>query len=361
MTDRLCTRQVCFILTAYSAAGKLIMMPAQLAYYAKNDLWFTLLIIYLLQTAVVWAVAYACSKTQKTAFGLIRSAFGSVAEKVFLWLFAAFFLMAALMPAIEQKLFVHDVFYDTVPDLIVFLPFFAFSLYVGAKGLNNAGRTADIVLPLLAAAFIAIFIMGAAESNFSWLLPVLKQPVKNIAGGAGYCLYYFTDGAVMLALMGRFKYKKGDCTRITLSYAAGALAVILFCMVFYSVFSSLSADEYFAVSKVAIFFPALSVTGRLDLLAVYVIDIAVIFGISLYVQLFVYCLYCALGGRVKRVYLSVAANILLLAAVIIFNDNYLALQQVYGRYLWGVYLLFAFVLPPLLWALKAKRGAWNEG
>ena len=45
---------------AYSAAGKLLMMPAMLSYYCKGDLWLPALMVYLLKIAAVWAVAFAC-------------------------------------------------------------------------------------------------------------------------------------------------------------------------------------------------------------------------------------------------------------------------------------------------------------
>ena len=68
MNDSLCTRQVCFIMYAYPVAGKILMMPALLSFYCKNDLVFPAVVCFLAQFAVVWAVAYACTRTQKTFF-----------------------------------------------------------------------------------------------------------------------------------------------------------------------------------------------------------------------------------------------------------------------------------------------------
>ena len=152
---------------AYSAAGKLLMLPALLSYYCGPDLVFPALAIYCVQIAVVWAVAYACSKTDRTFFGMLEDTFGKVISKIFAWLFALFFAACALLPMLEQKLFVQSIFYDTIPSLITFLPFFVLSVYVGAKGLKNAGRVADIVLPLFSAAMLVLLIMSFGECNFS--------------------------------------------------------------------------------------------------------------------------------------------------------------------------------------------------
>ena len=367
MKYRICTRQACFIMFAYSAAGKLLMMPALLSYYCKNDLLFPALFLFAAQTAVVWAVAYACSKTGKTFFELIKEVCGNVVSKIVMWLFAAFFAAAALLPMLEQKLFVQAIFYDTIPSLITFLPFFILSVYVGAKGMRNAGRVADIAAPLFLAALVAVVIMALGESDMSWLLPILKTPVAPLANGARFAAYNFADGAVMLMFMGRFEYRKGDCTKITLSYALSALVVLIFLAVFYSVFSVLSPDQYFAVSKIAIFFSALSLVGRVDLVAVYAMEICMLFALMLYIQLGVTCICGALEkeqtvGRTVRpaaAVASLAVNAVLLVLVFVFNNSYLVVQKFYGRIMWAVFVLFAFALPPFVWLfvkLNSLRG-----
>ena len=367
MNDQLCTRQVCFIMSAYSAAGKLLMMPAVLSYYCAGDLWLPALALYALQTAAVWAAAYASSRTDKTFFALAEGALGKVAGKLLSWLFAAFFLLACVLPVLEQKLFVQSIFYDTIPSLVTFLPFFVFSVYVGAKGIRNAGRVADIVMPLFFAAFAALVIMSVGESDMSALQPVLvSSSPSRLFSGARFSLYNFADGAVMLMFMGRFAYKKGDAAKITLSYAASAFAVLLFLALFYSIFSSLAPDRYFAVGQIAVFFPALSLVGRVDLVAVYAVELCMLFALALYIRLAVACVCGALGkeqtkGRNVRPAAAVASlsvNVLLLAAAIIFNNSYLVVQEVFGRYLWCVYLAFAFVLPAVAaTAARFARGA----
>ncbi len=371
MKNQLCTRQVCFIMFAYPAAGKLLMLPALLSYYCANDLVFPALFIYLLQTAAVWAVAFACSRTDKTFFALAEEAFGKVVSKILMCLFALFFFLAAFLPMLEQKLFVQSIFYDTIPSLIPFLPFFIFAVYAAAKGIRNAGRAADIALPVFCAAIAAIFIMSFAESNMEWLLPVLRRPASGIFTGIRFGLYNFTDAAVMLMLLGRFEYRKGDCAKITLTYSLGAVLVLVFLALFYSIFSTLAPDQYFAISKVSVFFNALSVVGRIDLIAVYAAEICMLFALALCLQLCVTCI-CSLlgvrqteGGRVSTgsAAASLAVNIIAAALVIAFNNSYSAVQLVYGSYLWPVFAVFSFVLPPLVWVLYAavRRPRRAEG
>ena len=366
MKNQLCTRQVCFIMYAYPAAGKILMMPALLAYYCKNDLAFTALFIFILQTAAVCALAAACARSEKTFFQLVEGAFGKVVSKIFMWLFAAFFVLSAFVPMLEQKLFVQAIFYDTIPSLITFLPFFALAVYVGAKGMRNAARTADIAAPLFIGALVALVIMSVGESNLVWLLPVLKTPASDIFSGARFAMYNFTDGAVMLMLMGRFRAARGDVKKIVLSYAASALTVLIFLVLFYSIFSVLAPDQYFAVSKMAIFFSVLSLVGSVDLIAVYAMEACMLFGLLLYLQIAVTCVCEAIGseqtaGRKVRpaaAAASVAINAILLALVIIFNEGYAAVQKVYGNYLWPIFLAFSFIIPAIgaVLAFISSRG-----
>lgn len=87
-----------------------------------------------------------------------------------------------------------------------------------------------------------------------------------------------------------------------------------------------------------------------------------LFALILYIQLSVTCICGALEkeqteGRNVRpasAVASLAINAVLLALVVVFNNSYLVVQAVYGRYLWAVFLVFAFVLPLLVWVLKKR-------
>lgn len=347
------TRQVCFMLITYGACSKLLLYPNRLAEASGNDLLFSAVIDILLQTAVIWSVAYLSSKTEKTLPQLLQGTFGAVGSGIVMGLFAAFFALAALYPVMENKFYVHSVFYDTVPQLYVFLPFFIFSAYVGAKGLRNAARCADICLPLFLAAIALIFVLSFGQFKGSHLLPVLKSPLKSIGGGALKTAHYFSEGAFLLMFVGRFKYNKGDAAKITLSYALGGLIVLAFLAVFYGVFGGTSPSELFAVSKIAIYFPSSSTLGRVDFLALYALEIVSLFYMLLNIQLCCECL-CSIFKTERRWLFSLIVNGVLLVLVVCLDDYFYSLSQAYANWLWIAYALFAFALPPFAWCLRRK-------
>lgn len=356
-TDRINVRQICFIMAAFSSCGKLLLYPVNLSYESGNGLWLAALIDYLLQTLAVWAVAYACSKSDKTFYERLTLTFGRVAAKIIMWLFAAFFIAALALYLGEHKLYVQKIFYDTVPSLVSFLPFFIFSLYAGGKKFNNVGRAADICFPIFVLAFAAIFGMSLGEVRLDHLLPLFERPAGILRGAVGG-IVRFTDAAWLLMFMGRFPYKKGDCTKITLSYAAGGLAVVAFTVVFYGVYSVLAANQFFAISQVSVYFSAISVIGRIDFIVLYALELVMLFALVLNVQACSYCVREATGYGNGMV-ISTAVNALLFL-IVLFTDHYFyELNVFYGKWMYIPFVLFALLVPVL--SLALRRGKEEPG
>lgn len=348
------SRQICFIMIAYTAVSKFVLYPPEIANLSGNDLLFPALIDFLVQTAVIWAVSFLCSKTDKTFYGLLENTFGKVFARIIFGFFAAYFIFGAIFPVFEHTQYVGQIFYDTAPPLVVFLPFFVFAVYAGCKGFNNIGRCADICLPVFAVVTAIIMFMAFSEADFGNLLPVLKSPAKNVFGGALDTFFHFTEPAFMLMFMGHFKYRKGDAARITLSYAGGGLIVLLFLAIFYSVYGVITPSRDFAIAMIAIFFPAIEMIGRIDLIALYALEIAMLFAIVLNIQLAVYCLKMCTGVQIGGIW-SLAVNAVLLILLVTLNNYFGGMYVVYQKWLWIVTVVFAVLMPLLAWTLKRRE------
>lgn len=353
MKDRISVRQICFIMLAYTAVSRMLIYPTSLTAACGRDLLFPALIDFTLQGVVIWAVSYLCSRTDKTFFGLLKGSIGEVGARIVMGFFAAFFALCAIVPIFEQKLYVHAIFYDTVPSLVIFLPFFFFAVYAGSKGFGNIGRCADLCLPLFLVSFAAIFGMSVVEMHPSALLPVLKTSAKSVFGGALSTAYRFAEPCYLLMFMGRFRYRKGDAAKITLSYAGGAAIVLLFLALFYGIYGDISTSRQFAVAKVSLFFSAIDIVGRIDLIALYVLEIVMLFALVLNIQLSVQCVkYCT--GVENTGLLSLAVCAVLATILIACNHYFFGMTQVFSRWMWIVYVLFATVFPLCAWALKRR-------
>lgn len=336
---------------AYTVVSRLLLYLTVLSEICGNDLLFPILIDFAIQTVVVWAVCYLCSKTDKTFFGMLENTFGKVVARIIYGLFALYFALISIYPLMEQKLYVGQIFYDTVPSLLVFLPFFIFSVYAGSKGFKNIGRCADIALPISVVALAIMLFMAFSEADFSNLLPVLKTPPTKILNGSIGPFFRFAEPSFLLMFMGHFKYRKGDAAKITLSYAGGGLIVILFAAVFYSIYGVISPSRDFAISRMAIFFPAIEFIGRVDLIALYFLEIAMLFALVINIQLSVHCLKMCTGWEIGGVW-SLVVNAVLLVIIIVIDNLFSGLQNFYIKWAWIATVVFAVLVPLLAWTLK---------
>ncbi len=351
---KLCTRQICFIMLVYSAASKLLLYPTFLASYCGRDLLFPCIINFAIQAVIIWAICFLCSKTDKTFFELIEGTLGNIAARIVFGLFALVFLLSALLPLFEQKLYVHSIFYDTVPSLLVFLPFFFFSVYAGGRGLKNIGRCADICLPVFIVSLIFILAMSALEIKWENFLPVLKTPVPNLVKGSLNSFYRFVEPCWLLMFMGKFKYHKWDAAKITLSYLGGAVIVLVVLLTFYGVYGDIAVSRQFAISKISLFFPAIEMIGRVDLLALYVLETVMLFALVLNIQLAVECISDCTGYKNKNV-ISLIANAVLMIILIVFNNNFSAIHDAYTNWLWIVFVVFAVAVPLAALILRGRK------
>lgn len=354
MREKISVRQICFILIAYNAASKLLLFPTGAASAVGNALVFCALFNLVLQSIIIWSVSYLSSRTDKTFFELLENTFGKITARIIFGFFALYFLVSAVIPMNEQQLLVHDSFYDTMPSLTVFLPFFIFSVYAGVKSFTNVGRCADMMIPVFALCAAAFLIMSVGEADFTNLLPVLTQPFKEVAGFSVASLFRFSESAFLLMFIGHYKYKKGDAAKLTISYAVGGLVVIAIMAAFYCLYGALAPTRSFAISNISVFFPIISFVGRIDLFLVYAFDLVALFATVLNIQMCVHCLVHTVNKNYRILY-SVCANGVLIALTFIFNNHYTVLQKIAGDWLWIPALLFAYIIPVLAWTLRRKN------
>ncbi|MDE7400785.1 MAG: spore germination protein [Clostridia bacterium] len=353
MKDKISVRQICFILVAYNAATKLLLYPTNAASAVGNALIFSALFNLVLQTIIIWSVSFLSSRTDKSFFELLQNTFGTIAARIIYAFFALYFLASAVVPMNEQQLLVHDAFYDTIPSLMVFLPFFIFSVYAGVKSFTNVGRCADMCFPVFIITVACFLIMSVTEGDFTNLLPIMRQPVLKVAGMSLSSLFRFSESAFLLMFMGHYKYKKGDAAKLTISYAAGGVAVIALMASFYALYGPLAPTRSFLLNNISVFFPIVGFVGRVDLFVVYAFDLVVLFAIVLNVQACVHCL-CLTFNKNWRIVYSLCANAVLIVITFLVNNNFTVLQKIAGDWMWIPAVLFAYLIPVLAWALRRR-------
>lgn len=348
-------RQLFFFLACIAPVGKLILLPSELVYRAKNDLIFPALVNLLLQATVIFFVLLL-NRREKSLFELLSERVGTIAARILIIVFGIFLVYAAVIPLNEQKLMVQSVFYDTLPSILVFAPFFLFTAYLCSKPLFTLGRVWDMVAPLVVLSFTGILVFAWGGADFKALLPIGASGAKGFLGGTFYTMSWFFDSALVLSLTGKVENKKGIAWKGLLFYLLGAAAVILFLVIFYAVYAELAVSRLFAFSKISRYFSGINVLGRIDYIFIYILGLAMAFYVAMPVQAAVDLAGDAFGKKKTLApILSVAINAVLFAAIIFVNYRYAATQRFVAQSAFWIFPIFTIVLPLLCLLLRRKR------
>ena len=351
--DCVLPRQIAFAAAFLLPTGKLLEAPSLLAERAAGDLLLPALLHFLLQAGLLWAILYASSTSEKTLFERLEMRLGG-GMVVFYVFYALYFLFAAILPIFDLEKFIYAAFFDTAPTVFSFTAFFFLSAYVCAKGIKALGRAADLSAFLFVIPFFALLLMSLSEADFTHLLPLFGSKFGDSMSAFTYTTPHFSDVVLLLPLLGNLRYKKGDGAKIMTGYGVGALSTLLFLAVFFGVYSSIAPREHYAFSKIAEYFPALSIVGRVDLLFVYLLTIVLLFFTSMPLQYGV-DFTCRAIKTEKRAILSALLNFVLLLFVFFGNKYYNTIRGIICGKLPIIFWLVADLLPLFLLFLPKEK------
>ncbi len=352
---KISARQLFFFLACVAPVGKIILMPSALVQAANNDLLFPAAANFLLQAGVIFLVMLL-SRSNQTFYQLLANTFGKIAAKIISVALTLFLLYCALLPILEQKLFVQSIFYDTLPSLIAFAPFFIFSAYLCAKQLSSLGRVWDIIAPISIVGFFGIIVLAVGNADFGALMPVGAGGGKGFLSGTAYTMLWFYDSLLVLMLMGRFEYKKGMAWKAAVFYLVGAAAVLFFLAVFYGIFSDIAIRQIFAFAKISRYFSAITVLGRIDYIFIYALGLVMAFYCAMPMQAAAECLSDAFGGGTLRSALySVGINAVMLTITIALDYSFGSVRDTVGYRLFWLFPAVCVGLPLLALCLRRKK------
>ncbi len=355
--NKISSRQLYFFLSCIAPLGKLILLPARLVEFTRNDLLFPVLIHLILQAASIYCIMLL-SRRNQTLFSMLENTFGRIAASVLFGVLSLFFLYAAIFPLIEQKLLVQSVFYDTLPSSVTFAPFFILSAYVCAKPLFHHGRMWDVLAPISAISLFAILLFAMNTADMGAISPVGSTGVSAILKGTQVSFLWFYDSAILLPFVGSFRYEKGMAVKATSFYLLGGAFVLVFLALFYGVFSDIAIRQTFAFAKISKYFSASAILGRIDYIFICLLAIAMALYTLLPVHAGVHCMHRATQGKVPQAILSLAVNLGLLVLLVSVNFLPNEVLAFIGEKAFYIFPLFCLVLPPL--CLLLRRSTHEE-
>lgn len=343
------TRQLCLIVGGLFPLGKLILLPATLAYFLENSLYLPPLILFLLESLVLLLVLSIAKKTDKSLFTILTKQIGLIGAKIVFGLYGVFFFLSALLPIFEQSLFLRSAFYDTVPSPLFFIAFFLVCIYLCTKPFKTLGRVSELLVPISSVALLLLLILSCSEASYCRILPIglhlEKLPLSTLR-----VLPRFTDALFPLFLLGQFRYEKGMTKKVLLSFWVGCLAVILFLLLFYALYGAISPRQSCALSKVGRYFPAVDTIGRIDLILVYLVSGSYFFYLMFPLFFSTKCLSFALSEKYEA-FIGVFLSALVFLLYVVQNYTVIHMEELTAL-LSPLYLALGFVLPFLLWRRK---------
>ena len=347
------SRQLYFFLAAIAPVGKLVLMPSQLVHFAKNDLLFPIATNYLLQAALVFCVLLA-ARANETFYDMLCYTFGKVVAKIVVTVLALFLFYAALLPLLEQKLYIQSVFYDTLTSSVAFSSFFLVSAYLCSKPLVSYGRVWDFLTPVSMIGFFGIMLLSVYQADFVALQPVGAAGIGGYLNGTAFTMSWFFDSVLLLTMIGKFRYQKGMAWKGALSYLAGGAAILLFLATFYGIFSDIASRQLFAFAKISKYFSGITVLGRIDYLFLFMLTLVMVFYCVLPVRAGVEFLGHAYGeGRYRTTLYSIGINAVLLTLSILLDFWFGAVNTAISETLFWIFPAFCILLP--LTALLLRR------
>lgn len=347
------TRQIAFCAAFILPAGKLLETPSLLAGAAKGDILIPALLHFLSQTLVLLGVLYASSKSKRTLFERLHDALGKWAGAVCIF-FALFYLFIAILPLLDLEKFVYAAFFDTAPTTFSFAFFFFLLAFICSKGLKSVGRCADLCLFLFLLPFFALIIMAFFEADLTRLLPFFGTDFKGSFQGFSKGTPHFCDAVLLLPLIANKKYEEGDGVKIMTGYWAGCIMSLFFFAVFFGIFSSIAPREHYAFLKIAQYFPALNVVGRIDLLFIYLLSTVLLFYTCLPL-LYTTELTTRVWGIKRKAFPSAILSIALFIFVLFMNKYYDSFYSVIGGTLIPVFWFISYLLPLFCLILPSKK------
>ncbi|MBO4939815.1 MAG: GerAB/ArcD/ProY family transporter [Clostridia bacterium] len=338
-------RQIAFAAAFLLPASKLLEAPSLLARYAAGDLLAPALLHFLLQGVCLWLVLWLIQKSELSLGERIHKTFGKAAN-IFYIFFALYYLFAATLPLLDLEKFTYSAFSDTEPSLFVFASFFFLSAFVCTKGIKSVGRCADLCLFLFVFPFCALLIMGAFSTDLTHLLPLFGTPFKGSMYAFTYTFPHFSDLPLLLPLLLFYKPKKSDTKKILWGYGAGAIFSLVFLAVFFGIYASIAPREHYAFSKIAQYFPALNVIGRIDLMFTYLLSIVLLYYTCLPLQYTTELLSVSTPVK-NRTLIAFLINAAALVFTLFGNKHY---NAIYAFFCEKLFLVFTFIsyLPPIL-------------
>ncbi len=348
------TRQVCFFLMAFLPITKFFSLPSLISKSAGHDMWISILISLLVDFLTLLPIVFACKFSKKSLFEILEETFSKTGAKVIAVLYIIYFIAKAILPLNEQKDYVDFTLYTLKPSIAYFIPIFLLGFYMCFKKLRFLGRLSDILWLVTINGFVTLIVLSISNADFSAILPVGVHSSKEIVSASFNSLSWFGDAVFIMFFIGQFKYEKRSTLKLLLSFLVGAIMVLAFMIIFYSIFSYIAFRQRFALTEISKYTTVISNLGRIDYLGIIMILFSNMFALCLPIYFVAKLLDYVFNF--KKVWIAPSISVAIQLFISIFlNEFIFSLEKIITGYFGYYFLLVGNVLPIIFSILTIKK------
>ena len=325
-----------------------------MAKFSYEDMWLSTLVCLFVDFITLIPIVIACKKANKNFFELLEDCLGKIGAKVIAFFYLIYFFVKAILPINEQKDYIEFTLYTLKPTVIYFLPLFALAFYLCFKKLRTYGRLADILWLVTLNGVITLIALSIPNADFSAILPIGARGFPTILKGSFSAFNWFGDSVFIMFFIGEFDYDKKAGLKIISAFILGAIMVLIFMITFYSIFTSISFRQRFALTEMSKYTTVISNLGRFDYIGIFMI---------LFSNVFALCLPIYFSSKllkyifaIKKLWISPTILVgLHLFIVLVLYEFSVSFERIITQYFSLYFILLGNLLPIILSILFIRR------
>ncbi len=265
MTKKITGIQCGLILCLTTISLKFLVFPSVFSNFAGKDLYWAVFIGLMLDLSFAIIMLYVIKQNPHlTFYELISRAFGKVFAKVLMFGLFMYFFFRGVLVVKEIHNYFNETLFENIKWIMFVVPLFALTMFMMFKDFRTFGRTVQFFMPLIVLALLFTILVPASEADFTNIFPVFENGFKNTLNAVLRCSFTFGDYLVLFILMGKIKYTQTTNKKVLICLGITYLLVVLFYIVFASVFGDIGINHSLALSDLLLYTNIITETGTIN-------------------------------------------------------------------------------------------------
>lgn len=350
MTNKLSARQAGIIIFIVMLCNKMLSLNSLISYSAQNNAWIIFLVSFAIDFLFVLICVYFMKIMDKPILEFIKEKLGKTISIILAILISVLFLFKTTQIMVDIYLFFVQLIYVEIDRIVFVVCFLTIVFYLGTRKLRSIGRTAELLVILIATSLVLSFLMSMKAIDFEKLLPIFSVNVKNL----GECLIrhnlWFGDFWIFFFFIGNVKMEKNTTKKLMFAYVISCAVVLLFVIIFTCAFGNTASMHRVAVIDVTEFNPRLVAQGRFNWLVYFMFPIALVLGIGIYSNYIAMCYEYCMSDKLKHKILisGLLSTASILAMFFIFRFTFTAFYNFVTGGFYYYTIAVQYVLPIVL-------------